>query len=582
MKQFAQLHELILAHDVITIWGHAMPDGDCYGSQIGLRELLRANYPNKRVYAIGSGLKPFFERIAPMDEVSDEEIANSLAILVDVSCLRRVEDTERVLKAKAWIKFDHHRPNPGIEDFPYPSAVDHHVSSAAEIIADFAYERRLKWTLKAAEALYLGMVTDSGRFRYDGVTPHTMELVRRFRVMGLKPASILAIAYYEPEEIKRYRLWLRRRAIVKDHLAYVVVHQQDYLKRGLSYEVASSMVNAITGVGHAGIHAMFTEGPDGIYRGELRSNKHYPVQPIAAMFKGGGHLFAAGLTVDNDGEAIDHVVEALLKARPLEIETMYEKETEAMIRAAKHAEKHILSVYETPFDVEIKEDDSPVTAADKGADEMIREELSKEFPEYGFLTEESTDTEERFSKKAIWIIDPVDGTKEFVSKNGQFTTNIALCVDGEIVAGVINAPTLGITYYAFKNQGAFRIEKDGTRTKIHVSERTKNLRVLRSISFFKPVEEAFLEAHKDKIQGEPTPVGAALKFCAIAEGRAELFYRGSGGTKEWDVAAGDIVLKEAGGLMVQPNGEPFVYNRKDVYNRDGYIMANRAENLFLD
>ena len=580
MKQFPELEAIIAAYPVITIWGHAMPDGDCYGSQIGLRELLRERYPDKKVYAIGSGLPAFFARLSPMDDPGDEEIAKSLAILVDVSCLRRVED-QRVTKAKSFIKFDHHRPNPGLEDFPYPCVVDYRRGSCAEIIADFAHERNFKYTTLAAEAIYLGMATDTGKFRYDGVTPHTFEAIGWLKEANIDPDSILKIAYQEEAAVEGFREFIRSKAIIKDFVAYSVIHKEDYHAAGLSFEKAGSLVNSLSLIKGIGIHALFCEGEDGIYRVELRSNRHYPVQPTAAKFGGGGHLYAAGLNVDSDGEPVDHVIAELLKQKPKEVKVMYQKETEAMIEAAREAAKVILDVYHSSFEVEIKEDDSPVTAADKKADELIRGLLSKQFPDYGFLTEESADTSERFTKKAIFIIDPVDGTKEFVSRNGQFTTNIALCVDGEIVAGVIHAPTLNTTYYAYEHQGAFRIDPDGNHQRIHVSKRKENLRVLRSISFFKPEEQAFIDAHKDRFEGEPKPIGAALKFCAIAEGNAEFFYRGTSGTKEWDVAAGDIILKEAGGIMLQPNGEPFVYNRKDVYNRIGYVMANRPENLLI-
>ena len=117
---------------------------------------------------------------------------------------------------------------------------------------------------------------------------------------------------------------------------------------------------------------------------------------------------------------------------------MYQKEIEAMIKAAREAEKIIMEIYATDFAVEIKSDDSPVTAADKGADAIIREVLGKAFPTYGFLTEESRDTKKRLSKRDVFIVDPVDGTKEFVNRNGEFCTNIALAHDHEIVAGVIN------------------------------------------------------------------------------------------------------------------------------------------------
>lgn len=260
---------------------------------------------------------------------------------------------------------------------------------------------------------------------------------------------------------------------------------------------------------------------------------------------------------------------------------MYEKELEAAILAAKTAEKDILKIYHTDFEVEIKSDDSPVTKADKKADSIIRKLLAKEFPDHGFLTEESKDTEKRFSKEYVWIVDPVDGTKEFVSRNGQFTTNIALCRNHEIVVGVINVPTLGLTYCASKGSGAYRIEKDGTRVRLFTSNRTKSLRTMRSISFFNKNELAFYEAHKELFEGEPKPVGAALKFCRLAEGDFDFFFRGSPNTKEWDVAAGDIIVSEAGGLMVKPDFEPFKYNRVDVYNREGYLMANCLETLNL-
>ncbi|MCR5349024.1 MAG: 3'(2'),5'-bisphosphate nucleotidase CysQ [Bacilli bacterium] len=261
---------------------------------------------------------------------------------------------------------------------------------------------------------------------------------------------------------------------------------------------------------------------------------------------------------------------------------MLELELRCAIEAAKEAEKAILTVYSKPFAVEIKDDDSPVTEADKMADEIIRGYLSARFPDDAFLTEESADTPERFSKKRVWIVDPVDGTKEFVSRNGEFATNIALCENGQIVLGVINAPALGVLYFAVKGEGAYRLNPDGTEQRLHVDARTEQLRVMRSISFFRPAEESYLAKNKIHFLGEPTPVGAALKFAALAEGRADFFIRLSPSTKEWDVAAGDLLVKEAGGFMCQPSGADFTYNRKDVYNRNGYVMGNKLQPWMLD
>lgn len=258
---------------------------------------------------------------------------------------------------------------------------------------------------------------------------------------------------------------------------------------------------------------------------------------------------------------------------------MYEHELKKMIEAAKEAQKWILEVYHTDFEVITKKDNSPVTSADKGADKMIREILSKEFPDYGFLTEESKDTKERLNKEYIFVVDPVDGTKEFVSRNGQFTTNIALVHNHEVVAGVINLPVLDTVYFASKGNGSFKQKNGLGPVRIHVSDRKENLRAVRSNSFFTKEEESIYEKNRSTY-ASITPLGAATKFCHIAEGLAEISYRCSAGTKEWDVAAGDIILAEAGGVMlVPPELVPMTYNRDDVYNRNGYVIANCKENI---
>ena len=146
---------------------------------------------------------------------------------------------------------------------------------------------------------------------------------------------------------------------------------------------------------------------------------------------------------------------------------MYEKELAAMIQAALDAEKGILKVYSKPFQVEIKSDNSPVTEADKGADTLIRQELGQAFPKYAFLTEESKDDKKRLENDYVFIVDPVDGTKEFVSRNGEFCTNIALAYKHEVVVGVINIPMKNVIYYAVKGEGAFKLEKGKQPVRIH-------------------------------------------------------------------------------------------------------------------
>lgn len=260
---------------------------------------------------------------------------------------------------------------------------------------------------------------------------------------------------------------------------------------------------------------------------------------------------------------------------------MWEKELEEMKKAALLAEAKILEIYHSSFKVETKSDDSPVTEADKSADKIIKDYLQEKFPDYAFLTEESVDTKERLHKDFVFIIDPVDGTVEFVNKTGGFSTNIALCYKHEIVAGVINIPLEKTTYFATKSGGAWKEERDKNPLRIHVSDRVgKNLRALISISHLIDKEKEQIARHKECFESV-TPCGAATKFCRIAEGEADVAVRYSVGTKEWDTAAGEILLEEAGGHFTNLHLEKYTHNREDVYNRDGYVVVNDMRNALL-
>lgn len=258
---------------------------------------------------------------------------------------------------------------------------------------------------------------------------------------------------------------------------------------------------------------------------------------------------------------------------------MWEKELNAAIEAGLLAKEKIMEIYEKGFDVEIKEDNSPVTLADKTADKMIREYLHKLFPTYAFLTEESEDHKERLLNDHVWIVDPVDGTKDFVARDGGFTTNIGLAYKHELVVGVVVVPTTGEVYFASKGQGAFYRNGEHTE-KIHVNDKLDDLTCLCSVFHTNDKELALIDKHKDKIK-HVAKVGSSLKPCRIAHGKAELSYRLSAGTKEWDTAACQIIVEEAGGVFQEPDGGKITYNREDVYNRKGYIIANRKENILL-
>ena len=258
---------------------------------------------------------------------------------------------------------------------------------------------------------------------------------------------------------------------------------------------------------------------------------------------------------------------------------MWEKELKEAVSAGLKAKEKILEIYNAGFEVEIKEDNSPVTLADKKADKIIREHLHGAFPNHAFLTEESEDDKSRLDNDYVWIVDPVDGTKDFVARDGGFTTNIALAYKHEIVVGVVIVPVTGDIYFATKDGGAFH-QINGVCQKIHVNDKLEDLTVLTSVFHFNEKEQALIDKHSNKIK-HVEKFGSSIKPCRIASGLAEITYRISGGTKEWDTAAFQIIVEEAGGFVLEPDGNRIFYNREDVYNRKGYIVVNRKENILL-
>jgi 3'(2'), 5'-bisphosphate nucleotidase len=256
-----------------------------------------------------------------------------------------------------------------------------------------------------------------------------------------------------------------------------------------------------------------------------------------------------------------------------------EKELKAAIEVSKIASEKIMEIYKKGFDVEIKDDDSPVTIADKTSDKIIREYLGKLFPSYAFLTEESVDNKARLKNDFCWVIDPLDGTCDYVAKDDEFTVNIALVYKHDVVLGVVAIPAKNDIYYAVKDGGAY-MQHDVTIKKIHVNNKVKDLTCLTSVFHFEDNEKAMVKKHSDKIT-KVKKIGSSLKACYIAEGKAEISYRLSEGTKEWDTAAFQILVEEAGGLVLKPDGKRMLYNREDVKNHEGYVIMNNKENFLL-
>lgn len=258
---------------------------------------------------------------------------------------------------------------------------------------------------------------------------------------------------------------------------------------------------------------------------------------------------------------------------------MFEQELQLMIEAARRAASEIVKIYKSGFDVMIKEDRSPVTTADLRSNKIIRETLSV-FKDTAWLSEEDKDDMTRLSKRKLFIIDPLDGTQDFVNRDDSFSINIALIVDKRPVVSVIAIPMEGSITYAKKNEGAFYMDRDGKVERIHTSSKLDNLIVCETKTHSSDKEEYFFKKNRDKID-KIIYSGASTKAVKIARGEGDICVRFSSETKEWDVAASDLIISEASGIMVDPDKKPFIYNREDVYNKKGYCIFNREENLKL-
>ncbi len=247
--------------------------------------------------------------------------------------------------------------------------------------------------------------------------------------------------------------------------------------------------------------------------------------------------------------------------------------------AIKSGEK-IMEIYNTDFEVYNKDDESPLTMADKEANEIIVNKLKEKYSHYSILSEESIEDETRFSNDYCFIIDPLDGTKEFVKKNGEFTVNIALAYKGKPILGVIYAPVLNELYYAYEGNGAY-LENLNTKEvkKISVTDKVTDLVMVASKSHSSEKEANLIEANKYKIK-ENLSKGSSLKGCMVATGDADIYYR-FGFTCEWDTAAMQCICEEAGAIFKQMDNSDMTYNRKDTLNAKGFYIVNKKENIWV-
>ncbi|HRD49465.1 MAG: 3'(2'),5'-bisphosphate nucleotidase CysQ [Candidatus Competibacter sp.] len=249
---------------------------------------------------------------------------------------------------------------------------------------------------------------------------------------------------------------------------------------------------------------------------------------------------------------------------------------------AVEAGARILGIYATAFGVTVKDDNSPLTAADLAAHHVIVAGLQRLTPELPVLSEESVSVPfaERAQWRRYWLVDPLDGTKEFVQRNSQFTVNIALIENHEPVLGVVRVPVTGLCYSAVRGYGAFREEPGQSPQPIAVRrlEPHAPVRVVGSRSHGGPGLQKFvaaLGAH------ELVTIGSSLKFCQVAEGAADVYPR-LGPTSEWDTAAAQAIVEMAGGRVVSAKtGEPLRYNTRDSLLNPHFIVYGDASRDWL-
>lgn len=253
------------------------------------------------------------------------------------------------------------------------------------------------------------------------------------------------------------------------------------------------------------------------------------------------------------------------------------------VNAALLAGEEILSIYNTDFDIETKPDNTPVTNADKASGRCIGEELKKSGIPIISEEEETAEFAERRNWKQVWIVDPLDGTKEYIKRNGEFAVNIALVEDRQPVIGVIYAPVSHLIYFAARGLGSFKIEQHDLITELTKKNITENLFEFgKKLPLHRPPKSYTVVASRSHLSREVNArirqledlygqvdvisVGSSIKQCWVAEGKAHEYPR-FGVTMEWDTAAGQCILEQSGNQLVDyVTGKPMVYNKENLQN----------------
>ena len=293
--------DAIKNHDVIVIHRHTNPDGDAMGSQIGLKHVLETNFPDKKVYAVGDDARRFaFMDGSQMDEITDDVYEGALAIVLDTSAKSLISD-DRYTLAETTIRIDHHI---FVEDIADIDIDDTTFESCCGLVTYLVREWGLEVDSYAAKALFTGLVTDSGRFRYDSTTPRTIDLASFLLSKGFDATSIYNQLYVDSyENVKKRAEFVLAIKCTPSNVAYIYTNSARVSELGMEAQAISrGMVNVMGEIRGVDVWVNFTECENGVLC-EIRS-KNYDINQIAVAHGGGGHLKASGATLKDAAEAM--------------------------------------------------------------------------------------------------------------------------------------------------------------------------------------------------------------------------------------------------------------------------------------
>ena len=298
---FTELLAKIKEFDTIIIHRHSNPDGDALGSQIGLKNIIKENFPDKVVYVVGDMTARFaFMEGSEMDTIDDKVYENALAIVLDTSASSLISD-ERYKSAKATARMDHHIFCEKICDV---EVTDTSYESCCGLITEFAIKTGLRLNPLAAKSLFTGMVTDSGRFRYDSTTSQTFRLASKLLEEEFDTGEVYAGLYADDFQHVRLRAqFILKIQFTEENVGYIYTDKEEFASYGVStFTISRGMVGTMGDLRGVDIWVNFTETEEGVLA-ELRSSK-YNINAVAVKYGGGGHLKASGATLKNREEAM--------------------------------------------------------------------------------------------------------------------------------------------------------------------------------------------------------------------------------------------------------------------------------------